>query len=456
MFKIKFSLFLSWYLVLERVAVLTLVCDISANYESKQTQQSDLKWVTLVVSRPQLTSQDHTPQVIQRALEKHNMEDVSHRDFILCQMLLSGKGRCGIYLDSAQASVLATALNASELWFHCLFKICHEPRSWFELHDDVIPKFHSLLNPWRRLCILCHYVPILESLEKFTPPAAISTVDLLRTVFPCELSRVKWTFYGSPSLSPLRSSLLSSSELQIPDKANVFYAMCTTANYDFVLRQRWRSHRRHFGSSSSLGAQPKNRYAKWDASSTSPGVQRNFPGAVEVVSAAPSLSQRELKTRVLITRVQTGPRVTPRGNRPKKQSSPGESTFGFYFHLPHMVPQTSLWTASQTNVSTCLHCTRHTLDYRASQTEQRGSRAEIQKDTRHVVPLEELRLFWLLLSDQHGRVTQAENKPEWLDAGEVRISTCCWVSSSQQIWVRWEICPPSATQCTDFKCCARF
>lgn len=89
-----------------------------------------------------LTSQDHTPQVIQRALEKHNMEDVSHRDFSLCQMLLSGK------------------------------------------------------------------------------------------------------------------------ELQIPDKANVFYAMCTTANYDFVLRQRWRSHRRHFGSSSSLGAQPKNRYAK--------------------------------------------------------------------------------------------------------------------------------------------------------------------------------------------------
>lgn len=53
MFKVKFSLFLSWYLVLERVAVLTLVCDISANYESKQTpQQSDLKWVTLVVPSP--------------------------------------------------------------------------------------------------------------------------------------------------------------------------------------------------------------------------------------------------------------------------------------------------------------------------------------------------------------------------------------------------------------------
>lgn len=89
-----------------------------------------------------LTSQDHTPQVIQRALEKHNMEDVSCNDFSLCQMLSSGK------------------------------------------------------------------------------------------------------------------------ELQIPDKANVFYAMCTTANYDFVLRQRWRSHGRHFGSSSSPGAQPKSRHAK--------------------------------------------------------------------------------------------------------------------------------------------------------------------------------------------------
>ncbi|XP_042340361.1 ral guanine nucleotide dissociation stimulator-like 1 [Plectropomus leopardus] len=89
-----------------------------------------------------LTSQDHTPQVIQRALEKHNMEDVSCQYFNLCQMLNNGK------------------------------------------------------------------------------------------------------------------------ELQIPDKANVFYAMCTSANYDFVLRQRWRSHGRHLGSSSSPGAQPKSCHAK--------------------------------------------------------------------------------------------------------------------------------------------------------------------------------------------------
>lgn len=170
------------------------------------------EWLWL--SRPQLTSQDHTPQVIQRALEKHNMEDVSHRDFSLCQMLISGKGRCGVHLDSAQASVLATALNASELWFYCLFKICHVPRSWFELYDDVIPKFHSLLSPWRRLCILCHYVPILESLEKFTPPAAIGTIDLPWTVFPCELSGVKWKFSCSPSLT---TPLLSSLRLRAPD-----------------------------------------------------------------------------------------------------------------------------------------------------------------------------------------------------------------------------------------------
>ncbi|XP_060725094.1 ral guanine nucleotide dissociation stimulator-like 1 isoform X2 [Tachysurus vachellii] len=31
-------------------------------------------------------------------------------------------------------------------------------------------------------------------------------------------------------------------ELLIPDKANVFYAMCPSESYNFVLRQRWRSH----------------------------------------------------------------------------------------------------------------------------------------------------------------------------------------------------------------------
>ncbi|KAK3575545.1 hypothetical protein QTP86_029456 [Hemibagrus guttatus] len=31
-------------------------------------------------------------------------------------------------------------------------------------------------------------------------------------------------------------------ELLIPDKANVFYAMCPSVSYNFVLRQRWRSH----------------------------------------------------------------------------------------------------------------------------------------------------------------------------------------------------------------------
>lgn len=90
-----------------------------------------------------LTSQDHTPQVIQRALEKHNMEDDAHsHDFSLFQKLHSGK------------------------------------------------------------------------------------------------------------------------ELQIPDNANVFYAMCTSANYDFVLRQRWKSHGRRPGASSGPGAQPGSRHAK--------------------------------------------------------------------------------------------------------------------------------------------------------------------------------------------------
>ncbi|XP_012725681.2 ral guanine nucleotide dissociation stimulator-like 1 isoform X1 [Fundulus heteroclitus] len=51
-------------------------------------------------------------------------------------------------------------------------------------------------------------------------------------------------------------------ELHIPDNANVFYAMCTSANYDFVLRQRWRSHSRQFGSFSSPGARPRGRHIK--------------------------------------------------------------------------------------------------------------------------------------------------------------------------------------------------
>ncbi|KAJ3614987.1 hypothetical protein NHX12_018556 [Muraenolepis orangiensis] len=89
-----------------------------------------------------LTSQDHTPQVIQRALEKHNMETHSCHDFILYQLLSQDK------------------------------------------------------------------------------------------------------------------------ELQIPEKANVFYAMCTTANYDFVLRQRWKTHCRLHSSSTSPEAPPESRPAR--------------------------------------------------------------------------------------------------------------------------------------------------------------------------------------------------
>ncbi|XP_040041734.2 ral guanine nucleotide dissociation stimulator-like 1 isoform X1 [Gasterosteus aculeatus] len=51
-------------------------------------------------------------------------------------------------------------------------------------------------------------------------------------------------------------------DLQIPDKANVFYAMCPSADNDFVLRQRWRSHGSRLCASSSPGHQPKSRYTK--------------------------------------------------------------------------------------------------------------------------------------------------------------------------------------------------
>ncbi|KAJ8345149.1 hypothetical protein SKAU_G00293420 [Synaphobranchus kaupii] len=51
-------------------------------------------------------------------------------------------------------------------------------------------------------------------------------------------------------------------ELLIPDKANVFYAMSTTANYDFILRQRRKGHRKPLGSTSSLGSQTSSNHGK--------------------------------------------------------------------------------------------------------------------------------------------------------------------------------------------------
>lgn len=42
-------------------------------------------------------------------------------------------------------------------------------------------------------------------------------------------------------------------ELLIPDKANVFYAMSTTANFDFVLRKYEKDQRKPLRATSSLG-----------------------------------------------------------------------------------------------------------------------------------------------------------------------------------------------------------
>ncbi|XP_051986483.1 ral guanine nucleotide dissociation stimulator-like 1 [Xyrauchen texanus] len=51
----------------------------------------------------------------------------------------------------------------------------------------------------------------------------------------------------------LTQVLSNDKELLIPDKANVFYAMCTTANYDFVLRQHYKNHCRGPGATWSPG-----------------------------------------------------------------------------------------------------------------------------------------------------------------------------------------------------------
>ncbi|CAL8269678.1 unnamed protein product [Gadus morhua 'NCC'] len=62
--------------------------------------------------------------------------------------------------------------------------------------------------------------------------------------------------YSSQDFS-LTQLLTPDKELLIPEKANVFYAMSTTANYDFVLRQRWKTPSRPLCSSSSAEAHPK-------------------------------------------------------------------------------------------------------------------------------------------------------------------------------------------------------
>lgn len=43
-------------------------------------------------------------------------------------------------------------------------------------------------------------------------------------------------------------------ELIIPDKANVFYAMSTSANYDFVLRRCPKGQRKQLARSASMSA----------------------------------------------------------------------------------------------------------------------------------------------------------------------------------------------------------
>lgn len=47
------------------------------------------------------------------------------------------------------------------------------------------------------------------------------------------------------------------SDLLIPDKANVFYAMSTTANFDFVLRQSRKGQKKPLTATASLGRYTK-------------------------------------------------------------------------------------------------------------------------------------------------------------------------------------------------------
>ncbi|XP_041723320.2 ral guanine nucleotide dissociation stimulator-like 1 isoform X1 [Coregonus clupeaformis] len=94
------------------------------------------------------------------------------------------------------------------------------------------------------------YKSILLTSQDHTPQV------IQRALEKHNLENMSCTDFGLTQL------LAQDKELQIPDKANVFYAMSTSANYDFVLRQRWRSHSRCLGTSSSPGPQARARHAK--------------------------------------------------------------------------------------------------------------------------------------------------------------------------------------------------
>lgn len=52
-----------------------------------------LQFILITMTCPfQLTSQDKTAQVIERALQKHNLENASVQDFALIQILAQDKG----------------------------------------------------------------------------------------------------------------------------------------------------------------------------------------------------------------------------------------------------------------------------------------------------------------------------------------------------------------------------
>ena len=63
----------------------------------------------------QLTSQDKTPQVIQRALEKHHLEHMSSRDFSLTQIISGERGEAGLeHLTGPAGSLTHTRVSDSK------------------------------------------------------------------------------------------------------------------------------------------------------------------------------------------------------------------------------------------------------------------------------------------------------------------------------------------------------
>lgn len=182
------------------------------------------------------------------------------------------------------------------------------------------------------MCVCVHIVSVCtNSVLLGKVYSSCSTVDLLWTVFfHVNFFWVKRRFPGCL----LTALLLSSLRLRAPDPRqgqrvlrHVHHRqlrLCAASALEEPQETLWLLFQP--GSATEVPLRQVRR-----ALNVAPRVGRNCPGAAEVVSAAPGLSQRALKTRETAARVQIGRRVTPRGDGPTNYPALVNQLWDFLF-----------------------------------------------------------------------------------------------------------------------------